>query len=371
MPSLLVAVIPYTTHPTIELGPLTLRTFGAMTALGVVLGIWFGAVHGEQYGVHRDEAYSIGTRMVVAGVIGARLTWVLTHLDQIDSPIDVIAVWEGGLQFAGGFIAAIAVGLPTFLKWNRLQRWQLLDGYAVAVPIGAAFGRLGCLSVGEHFGRQSDFLLATRWDGGELREPTLGLGADAHVLQIGDSFLNPALYECVTLFVMFFGLWWLLRRRPTPGTVGGTYLIVYAVQRFVWDTMRVNDERVLGMTGAQWMCVAMIPIGIYVLFWVRPAMTRALEAGEVGGTPVWETSTTTAGDGREVATRKRRPGTGRPAHARSTATATGVDTEADVETGADGDAEAVDTGVGTDADAAGEADDDVGDDGDPGDPGDD
>ena len=48
-----------------------------------------------------------------------------------------------------------------------------------------------------------------------------------------------------------------------------------------------------------------------------------------------------------------------------------VDTEADVETGADGDAEAVDTGVGTDADAAGEADDDVGDDGDPGDPGDD
>ena len=39
----------------------------------------------------------------------------------------MIAVWEGGLQFAGGFIAAIAVGLPTFLSWERLQRWQLLD----------------------------------------------------------------------------------------------------------------------------------------------------------------------------------------------------------------------------------------------------
>lgn len=331
MLSTVVAVIPYTTHPDIEVGPLTLRSFGAMVALGVILGIWFGAVHGEKYGVHRDDAYSIGTRMVIAGVVGARLTWVLTHLDQIDSPIDVIAVWEGGLQFAGGFIAAIAVGMPTFLKWNRLQRWQLLDGYAVAVAIGAAFGRLGCLAVGEHFGRQSDFFLATRYDGGALRETTLGLDANAPVIVKGMSFLNPALYECVTLFLMAGGLYLLLRRRPTPGTVGGVYLIVYAVQRFVWDSMRVNDERVLGLTGAQWMCVAMIPIGIYVLGWVRPAMARAIEAGEVGGTPVWETTTASSADGRAVATRKRRPGAGRPAHARTTAEDERSDADADAD----------------------------------------
>lgn len=310
----LLAAIPYTTHP--EIGPL--KTFGLMTAIGVVLGVWYGASYGERYGLHRDDAYRIGTRMVLAGVVGARLTWVLTHLDQIESPIDTIAVWDGGLQFSGGFIAAIAVGLPTFLKWNRIQRWQLLDGFAVAVLVGAAFGRLGCLSVGEHFGRESDFFLATRYDGGELREPQLGLDAGSTVIQKGTSFLNPALYECITLFLLFGALAYVQRKRkPTAGTVAGIFLIGYAVQRFTWDTLRVNDERVAGMTGAQWMCLAMVPIGIYVLTKVRPAIAARLADGEVGGVPVTETSTQTTASGAAVSTTKRRSG-GRPAHATKT-----------------------------------------------------
>lgn len=314
------AVIPYTTHPTIELGPLTLRTFGLMTAIGVVLGVWFAANHAEKYGMTRDDTYRLGTRMVLAGVIGARITWVATHWDQIQDPIDVIAVWEGGLQFSGGFIAAIAVGLPTFLRWNRIQRWQLLDGFAVAVLIGAAFGRLGCLSVGEHFGDQSDFFLATRYDGGELRETRLGLSDTAPIIEKGMSFHNPALYECIALFVLFAVLWWVLSKKPTPGTVAGIFLLAYAVQRFGNDALRVNDERVAGLTGAQWMCLAMVPIGIYVLLKVRPALAARIAAGEVGGTPVFETTTRTAADGTTVSTTKRRT-TSRPAHTTRTAEA--------------------------------------------------
>lgn len=312
--TLLLAAIPYTTYP--EIGPL--KTFGLMTAIGVVLGIWYGAAYGERFGLHRDDAYRIGTRMVMAGVVGARLTWVLTHLDQIESPIDLIAVWDGGLQFSGGFIAAIAVGLPTFLKWNRIQRWQLLDGFAVAVLVGAAFGRLGCLSVGEHFGKRSDFFLATRYDGGPLREQELGIDSGV-IVQKGMSFLNPALYESITLFLLFGALWWLLeKRKPSPGTVAGTFLIGYAVQRFTWDSLRVNDERVAGMTGAQWMCLAMVPIAIYILLKARPAVAARLAAGEVGGVPVTEMSTQTTASGAAVSTTKRRSG-GRPAHATKTA----------------------------------------------------
>lgn len=356
MLSPLVAAIPYKTMPLIEIGPVTLRTFGLMVAVGVVIGTWFAAVHGEQYGMSRDETYRLGTRVVLAGVVGARLTWVVTHLDQIESPIDVIAVWEGGLQFAGGFITAIAVGLPTFLRWNRLQRWQLLDGYAVAVLIGAAFGRIGCLAVGEHFGRRSDFLLATRFEGtvfalpdGDqaVREATLGPGGPAVVP--GVTFHNPSLYECVVLFVMFFVLWWVLRTRPTPGTVGGVFLLAYAVSRFSFDALRVNDERFAGFTGAQWMCVAMVPIGIYVLTRVRPALATAVAAGEVGGTPVTETSTTVSASGREVSTTKRRRSTAaRPAHTassparRSEPTRTGAASDPHASDAVEGDLDPVD-----------------------------
>ncbi len=358
MVSSVLGVIPYTIHPEIELGPLNLKTFGLMTAIGVVLAIWYGATYGEQYGLARDDAYRIGTRMVVAGVIGARLTWVVTHWDQIDSLVDVFAVWEGGLQFSGGFIAAIAVGLPTFLKWNRLQRWQLLDGFAVAVMLGAAFGRLGCLSVGEHFGRESDFLLATRFDGGGIpRETTLGPGGPSLINPDGTpvvphiSFLNPALYECVTLFVLFGILAYVLKRRPTPSIVGAIFLFTYAVQRFSYDAMRVNDERVAGMTGAQWMCLAMIPIGIYLVVWVRPRLAQALADGEVGGLPVVETTTATTGDGTEVRTKKRRTSSSsaRPAHTRKPAPPT---TEADEAPAADApDDEPSDEPTGDDAPA--------------------
>src|SRR5687768_2601085 len=101
MPGVL-AAIPYETFPEITLGPLDLRTFGLMVGLGVLVGAVIAARYIERVlGVSRDETYALATRMVVAGVIGARITWVLSHLDRIDSLVDVIAIWEGGLQFSG------------------------------------------------------------------------------------------------------------------------------------------------------------------------------------------------------------------------------------------------------------------------------
>jgi phosphatidylglycerol---prolipoprotein diacylglyceryl transferase len=187
------AAIPYTTFPSIDLGPLSLRTFGLMVALGVLLGAWVAASYAERFGISRDETYRVATWMVLAGIVGARLTWAATHTDQIDSPIDVIAIWEGGIQFSGGFIFAVVVGLPFFRRWTRLQRWHVLDAYALGLTLGLAVGRVGCYAVGEHFGRVSDFFLATRYDGGDVREPTLG----DTPLTVGTTFHNTALYELI------------------------------------------------------------------------------------------------------------------------------------------------------------------------------
>ncbi len=208
----MLAVIPYTTFPTIDLGPLNLRTFGLMVALGVLLGSWVAAMYIERYGIPRDETYRVATYMVLAGIVGARLTWAATHTDQIHSLVDVIAIWEGGIQFSGGFIFALLVGLPFFRRWNRLQRWHVLDGYSLGLALGLAIGRIGCYAVGEHFGRTSSFFLATRYDGGDVREPNLG----DQPLLVGTSFHNTALYEMLYMFLLFAilgGMVLLARRR--------------------------------------------------------------------------------------------------------------------------------------------------------------
>ncbi len=270
----MLVAIPYTTFPTIDLGPLSLRTFGLMVAIGVLVGAWIAAVYAERYGISRDETYRVATYMVLAGIVGARLTWAATHADQIDNPIDVIAIWEGGIQFSGGFIAALVVGLPFFKRWTKLQRWRVLDGYALGLSIGLAFGRVGCYSVGEHFGRRTDFFLASRYEGGEVREPLLG---DIPLTQ-GMTFHNTSLYELVYLAVLFVALGalvlatWRRGRDVVPGTIVGIFILYYGVTRWLSDSLRVNDERVAGMTGAQWMCLAMVPAGIWILWKVRPRL---------------------------------------------------------------------------------------------------
>lgn len=277
----MLAAIPYTTFPQISLGPLELRTFGFVVAIGVLVGAWLAARYGEEHGIPRDTTYSLAMRMVVAGVIGARLTWVLSHLESIDSPVDVIAIWEGGLQFSGGFLVAVIAGYPIYRHWNRLTRWHSLDGYAYGLAIGLAIGRIACYSVGEHFGRRTSFALGVRYDGGSVRESSLG---DLPLAK-GMVFHHTALYELLYLVVLFLLLTWLLhlrRERPGPGTAMAIFCAWYGIARFASDSLRVNDERVLGLTGAQYLCLLLLPTSAWIWFRVR----RALAADAAAGMPV-------------------------------------------------------------------------------------
>lgn len=271
----MLAIIPYETFPKITLGPIELRTFGVMVGIGVLLGAWVAARHVEERaGIVRDDTYRLATILVVAGVIGARITWDISHWSQIGSPLDLFAVWKGGLQFSGGFIAAVLVGFPTFRKWSRSVRWTNLDGYAYGLTIGLAIGRIGCISVGEHFGSGSSWLLAVRFEGGETREPA----------QIGQTFHNTAIYEMIWMLVLFGILTWLIRRKVSPATVMGVFCLYYGIARFSSDFLRVNDNTFGGLTGAQYMCLLLIPTGVWILTRVRthtePVVLPATEVHE-------------------------------------------------------------------------------------------
>jgi phosphatidylglycerol---prolipoprotein diacylglyceryl transferase len=275
------AAIPYTTFPTIEVGPLTIRTFGLMVAIGVVLGAWIAARYIESHaGLQREETYRMATRLVVAGLIGARITYVLSHWESVESPVDIIAVWEGGLQFSGGFLGAIIFGLPFFRRWDKRTRWVALDGYALGLAIGLAIGRIGCYSVGEHFGRTTSFFLGVRYDGGSTREglgdlyPTAG---DLQANGVGTVFHQTALYELLYLLVLFGVLGLLLLRKPPLATMIAVFCFVYGVCRFWSDSLRVNDERILGLTGAQYFSAGLVLASVWIWFKVRPSL-RGLTA---------------------------------------------------------------------------------------------
>ena len=250
-----VAGIPYETFPTIEIGPLTIRVFGLMVALGMIVGIIVAARRNERFGVPRGETERVGFWLVVIGLVGARLLWVLSNLERIDSPIDVIAVWEGGLSFTGGFVAA-ALAAPLLTRgWPKGRRWVFLDGAVLGLAIGQAIGRIGCYAVGEHLGGPTDFFLGVTFQGGDVIEGPLEIGVTYH---------NTALYEFLWLIPIIVALLVLDRRGVRPGIMTATFAVCYGTLRFLTDFLRINDATVLGLTGAQYGSLLLVAVGIWL-----------------------------------------------------------------------------------------------------------
>lgn len=282
----MLAAIPYTTFPELPLG---LNTFGVMVALGVLVGARLAAGYAQRFGVAREDTYRVAVVVVLAGVVGARLSWALAHTDQIDDPTDAFAAWDGGLSFAGGFVAAVLVGLPLFVRQGRAQRWHLVNGYAWGLTLAVAVGRVGSYAVGEHFGRTTELALGTRYDGGEVREVCLGGDPDRACaggvpLREGLVFHNTALYEMgwlLALFLVMTLVVWRARRKGRevlPVTLVALFLLTYGVARFLTDTLRVNDERVLDMTGAQWLAIAMVVVGGFLWLRTRRSVRKLVDA---------------------------------------------------------------------------------------------
>jgi phosphatidylglycerol:prolipoprotein diacylglycerol transferase len=252
----IVAGIPYETFPTIQLGPLTIRVFGVMVALGMVVGILVAARRNERFGVPRGETERVGFWLVVVGLVGARAAWVLTHLDEIETPLDVIAVWEGGLQFTGGFVAAALLAPVLTRRWPRGQRWVFLDGAVLGLAVGQMIGRVGCYAVGEHLGGPTGFFLGVTYRGGDTIEGPLEVGVTYH---------NTALYEFLWLIPIIIALGWLDRRGVRPGVMTATFAISYGILRFPTDFLRAYDETRLGLTGAQYASIALVAVGVWLL----------------------------------------------------------------------------------------------------------
>jgi phosphatidylglycerol:prolipoprotein diacylglycerol transferase len=100
---------------------------------------------------------------LVAGVIGARVFFVVHHLDQLENPwASMFAVWQGGLEFYGGVILTIPV-IVLYSRRHKLPIRQCIDILTIALMLGLAFGRIGCFLNGCCFGKPTELPWAIRF----------------------------------------------------------------------------------------------------------------------------------------------------------------------------------------------------------------
>ncbi len=243
-------------QPELHLGPLTLKTFGIMFALGF-LGA--AAVCGRRFkelGKPADWAYEIIFASLVGGIVGARGYYMVQHWDSVKHDFFGNLFSGSGLVWYGGAIGgAVAVCI---WAWRRgFLGLALLDLAATPLALGYAIGRIGCQLSGDgDYGKPADLPWAMSYPHGTV--PT------------NDRVQPTPIYESVAMALVAWVLW-SLRDRLAPGLLFAIYLVLSGVERFLVEFIRRNKEVWAGLTAPQLESLALIVIGVA---WIALAQRR-------------------------------------------------------------------------------------------------
>ena len=246
--------------PEIDLGPVTIQTFGLCLALALVSCGLIAAKRLRELGRPVDWAYEAVFASAVGGIAGAKVDWMIQNPEQASAAGVLDAIFGPGLVFFGGLLGG-AVAVCAW-AWRRgYLGYELVDLAAPAIALGYALGRIGCQLSGDgDYGVPSDLPWAMSYPDGTV--PT-------------DVEVHPApIYELLAMGLVTMVLW-RLRGRFAPGVIFGLYLVLAGAERLLVEIIRRNDAVVAGLTLPQLISVAMLLGGSAFIAWrvraARPA----------------------------------------------------------------------------------------------------
>ncbi len=244
----------------IDVGFLHLKTYGACMAVGFIL-CWTLI---ERLSGRKDLSGLI-VALMVSGVLGSRAAYVIEHwrAEFAANPLAVVRIDQGGLMFYGGLILAIVVFFA-WCAWKREHPLRLADLLCTVIPLGHAFGRIGCFFYGCCYGKISDSPLAVAFP---VHSPAwfeqFHAGLIGSAAKASLPVLPTQLFESAALFALFAVLL-VLRRRVAerPGILSGVYLIAYALLRFGMEYLRGDPRAAVGpFSISQTISLGMIVLG--------------------------------------------------------------------------------------------------------------
>lgn len=237
-----------------QLGPITVRWYGIMIMLGVVLASIIAYREARRRGEDPDNVWGLFPWVLVFGIVGARLGWVIADLKDVRSLYDAIAIWQGGLSIQGSVIGG-AIAVIIYCRRNHLSFWKWGDIIVPGLALGQAVGRWGNFFNQEAFGAKTDL----PWGipiSVERQRAVMGTdyGPNAR-------FQPTFAYEMIWDLINFGILMWLGRQkrlRLLEGDLIWIYLTVYSIGRFIIEAIRVDSATIFDIKTPQVVALATI-----------------------------------------------------------------------------------------------------------------
>lgn len=220
-------------------GPLAINSFGLFIVIGlIVFSALFLSDPKRPKLISLDTYFNGLSLAILAGLIGGRLLFVITHWSMIENWGNIFAFWLGGFSLLGGIIALLLV-IPLYLRMNDVTIIPLLDLAATYAPLLQSISRLGCFFAGCCFGIPTTL-------------PFGIINTECGILGMNNKFLHPTqLYSAFSLLGIFLLLYFILQYYfQKPGQLFFAYLFLMSLERFTVDFWRA-DREYLSITALQ------------------------------------------------------------------------------------------------------------------------
>ncbi|MFC5386076.1 prolipoprotein diacylglyceryl transferase [Aquamicrobium segne] len=255
----------------IQIGPFAIHWYGLAYVAGILFAWWYAKklVANPRLwpeGTLPMKPQDIDDFVIWAAlgiILGGRIGYILFYdfARYLASPLDIFAVWEGGMSFHGGILGT-TIAMLLFARSHNIQAWSLFDVVAAGVPVGLGLGRLANFINSELWGRVSDMPWAVLFpNGGPLpRHP---------------SQIYEALLEGVVLFLILRLLTHSRLKLKAPRFVSGAFICGYGLSRIFVEFFREPDAQIGYLVG-DWLTMGMVLslpmvlIGLWAMATARP-----------------------------------------------------------------------------------------------------
>jgi len=246
----------------VDFGIIQIRYYGLFYALGFLIAYFMIPKIAERKGIKitKDDAADFIFYAILGVVLGARLAYILFYnfMSYIQNPIEIFAVWHGGLSFHGGLIGAV-LACWYFCKKKRISFFDFLDIVVVPVALALALGRVGNFMNGELYGRAAE----VPW--------CIDYSHNQHMPDIPGGCRHPSqIYSSIKDLAIFGVLLFMSRKKLPKGTMFWSFVALYGLFRTIVEFFRQPDSQLGLIFGnlsmGQLLSIPMFLIGGFMVF---------------------------------------------------------------------------------------------------------